>query len=115
VTIITPSPPRLALPPVWSRCKWVLMTNRMGEMETPATAAFTFGVRGAKSSSMMNTPSLPVETPMFPPAPCSRYTPSARRCRVMVTESRFWPARGAADATRAANISRGAERGMRSP
>ncbi len=63
--------PSSSLPPVWSGCQWVLSTHRTGLSVRPLIAAWILGTRGANWSSTTSTPSSPIETAMFPPAPVS--------------------------------------------
>ena len=63
--------PSSSFPPVWSPCQCVLSTHRTGLSVRPLIAAWIFGTRGANWSSTTSTPSSPMETAMFPPAPVS--------------------------------------------
>ena len=67
-TITTPLLAKFSLPPVWSKCQCVLRRKRIGP-PSAATAALILSDSGANWSSMRITPSLPTDTPMFPPAP----------------------------------------------
>ena len=68
-TISAPALPKFSLPPVWSKCQWVLSTNLTGLGVIFAIAAVIFGVSGANWSSIRKTASSPTERPMLPPAP----------------------------------------------
>ena len=67
-TITAPAAAMAGLLPVWSMCQCVLTTKRTGFFDSAASAAFSLGVIGSISSSMMNRPSSPTDTATLPPA-----------------------------------------------
>src|SRR5437762_5762186 len=78
-----------SLPPVWSKCQCVLITNLTGFGVIAPMAATIFGVSGANWSSTRNVASSPTLRPIFPPEPKRAYTPP-RSCTLrMVTVSKF--------------------------
>jgi hypothetical protein len=79
-TMTTPAAPKLAFPPVWSPCQWVLMMNRTGAGVSALTAAMILGVSSANSSSTRIVASGPVATPMLPPEPNSAVMPGLSGC-----------------------------------
>src|SRR5579863_6290328 len=69
------SAPNTTLPPVWSPCQWVLITNlSLPPPAIPCRAARIFGASGSNWSSTIRMPSSPTEAPMLPPDPSSMYT-----------------------------------------
>jgi hypothetical protein len=60
-----------SLPPVWSPCQCVLTTKRTGSGVSVLIAARILSLSGAYWSSITRLPFVPIESPMFPPAPVS--------------------------------------------